>query len=187
MHETACRPWGYFQVGYLRGNWLTESGEQLDPQKEYYFQQYATCGGFVKTRILTASPGIWSTSRCYTVTFSGLQQRWIASVKMTCGGTGIITWSWPADWIDINADSVQYSGEVFDYLQAPGASGDNSDNMCGFSDNKCTWQQTKRRNLAGVWKDASTTGYFTPGGHCGYGQVVNSPTSFAIWTDFAGC
>ncbi len=182
MDDLSCAG-GYFQVGYARRN----DHPDLDPLKEYFFTEYKNCDAVSNFRWLGPVTNLGGTSHCYTVTFSGLRQRWYADISATCGGTWIAVWSLPASAIDINANSVQYFGEVFDFLQAPGANGHNSDSMCGFSYNKCTWQQTQRRSLAGVWSNASTTGFFTPGGHCGYGQVVNNPTSFAIWTNFSGC
>lgn len=190
MADHSCAPWGYFQVGYARANFETESGGKFLPENEYYFRQNTNCDGSgLKTSILKANATIWSSSHCYTVTYSGLLQKWIAEVgRAPCGsGSFVVQWQIPQQDINFSANSVKFFGETFDYWQAPGASGQNSDSMCGYSYNKCTWQQTQRRDLAGVWHNASTTGYFTPGGHCGYGQVVNSSTSFAIWTNFTGC
>ena len=97
------------------------------------------------------------------------------------------SWTFPEADITFTPNETQFYGETWNYWTGSGGqAADNSDSMCGYSTNKCTWQSTSYRDPSGTWAAADVTESFS-GPHCGYGNTTNNDTSFAIWTDFSSC
>jgi hypothetical protein len=184
---TGCVTGGWLQTGYVRKN-----HDLFDPNTNYLFVQRGYCrlDFNLDYRDDKLAYSLGGSNLCYTAGYSGLLSKWVGNVASTCGGT--ILWEKRYDPTDFNFGPNQndWFSEVHDYYQVSGASSSaNSDNVCGYSTNKCTFSGMQERDLSGVWHNAdySSVPFMGPGASYGYCFTQNSPNNFAVWTHFPAC